>query len=133
MYQKKYSEEDAVLINGKKYLPHHFKPGNQAAKANKGQIKRAIFIDHSFSVSDSREFKTYMSTYGISRVMAILNNSNDKDFVKLFFTLAPYCIPKIKSIKDRDDDNSHSITGNQVNHTVTIIDMRNNPQAATGG
>ena len=118
---------DAIeIIKGKEYKPWHFKPGNKAASINKGQAKASTIKAQALTIIDRKQFKIWVNTYGLTRIMAIMETMNDTDFLKAIFQVMPYCLPKLASVQYRDEeDNIHSIAGNLSNHTITIKDMNN--------
>ena len=112
------------IINGRKYKSYQFKPGNQLGKNNKDKKKGVTAIAKFNRIEDSREFKQWVKTYGLTRVRAIMETMNDMDFIRTFVFIAPYCLPKIASVEQRSEDKIQSIDREQVTHTVTVRDMR---------
>jgi len=110
-------------INSREYKPWQFKPGNKAATVNKGQPKRSTVIAQSLDIKDLKQFKIFLRTYGISLATEIMMNMHGPEFIKVFVSLAPYALPRIKAEQYRDEDNIQSV-GKQQTHTITLKDFR---------
>jgi len=119
---KKGCQNEVETINGKEYKPWHFKPGNKAATVCKGQPKVSTVIAQSLQIKDLKGFKVWARTYGISRVMAIMEQMKDEEFLKVFIAMLPFCLPRISAIPYRDDLQDN-IRGNNSKHIIYVKEM----------
>lgn len=115
-------------INGKMYHSGLIKPGEgkrEKKNTEESQKKPAStsMILRSLDKKNLNKFKEYIKTDGVSRVMQIMEEMNDSDFIKTFIFIAPYCLPKIANVDVREGSEEDKNIKN-ISHTVTIKDMR---------
>lgn len=117
---------ESVVIDGKEYKAHYFKPGNTLAKNRLGTREDKPIITKVAKSKDLRELRSWCRTYGVSRVMAMMETMSDSDFFKAFVFIAPYALPKIAAVENKSSDDTHAIDSYQKDnvHTITVKDMR---------
>jgi hypothetical protein len=126
-----------VTINGKEYKKGQFKPGNKvsgnrAILSREGQKTDAEIERQLTNKLDKIEgtrknltiFRGFMRTYGVARMMRIMEHLGDEDFMKTFIFMAPYCLPKIASVDYRGDDEKAATEGKKATtHVITVRNM----------
>lgn len=123
-------DQDEVIpekVDKRKTMSHLFKAGNSEASKRKGiPNKQELTVYKVQHMQDMKQFKKFMRSYGITRIMELMEQLDADSFIKAFFMLAPYALPKMASVEARDNDDRviHDITELQHTHTITIKDMR---------
>lgn len=131
-----------VVIDGREYKSNQFKPGNSHKLTDADRQKAHIaasgprkpLTQHNIkamqyritNMQDMRSFRHWARTYGISRVMEMMETLNDSDFFKAFVFIAPYTMPKIAAVEHRSSDEIPIADVKEQPHTITIRDMRTN-------
>jgi|SRR5882724_3536269 len=117
---------DPVIIDGKEYKAHYFKPGNTYTTNRTGFKDEKRIITKVNNAKDLKQMKLWCRTYGVTRVMMMMERMSDSDFFKAFVFIAPYCLPKIAAVENKSSDDTHAIDSYQKDkvHTITVKDMR---------
>jgi len=128
-------EDGTEIIDGKEYKPYQFKPGNKGSvvreakrkvkEAELAKVDPANLITIVRKAKDVREIRIWAKTYGMTRMLQIMENSSDGDFVKLFTLMAPYLLPRLNAV-DFKEGNLSEKNAAKAEHTVTVKDMTKN-------
>lgn len=98
--------------------------GSNLATFNKGKLHTVKQLREAIAVNDWKQLKLYMSTLGIQRYMMELDKLEGKDYITAFMAILPFVKGKIANVDAFAEDEEEG-KKKQINHTITIKDMRN--------